>query len=206
MLPQQTKPNVPFQATSYINLDLRMDENIKIISNLPTVLLNGSIYDHDFKGFFHVSSNILEFVVTKSKGKLLQRIIRESSLAATKTLIFYRNHRFYESFNEKIQQLVSAGIIDHLGGYDKDLVNPKRFAKLNLDQVQPMNLQHLEAGFVIWMISLMIPVTVFIFEWIIRFKDFIVFRFIFVAYIKTLERDLQNRHLEVQKKIESINN
>lgn len=128
-------------------------------------------------------SNDLDHFIKESKGKLLGRIIKGTSPTA-KFMVFPRNHRFYESFNKEIQQLLPTGIINHLAGNLGNEINSRKFANLTLENVQPMSLKHLEAAFVIWLVSLLFPIAAFIVEWIFRLRDFIVFKITFEAYIR----------------------
>jgi hypothetical protein len=169
--------------------------------NFDKILVNESVYDHQFKGVFHFLSNNLKLLIANSSGKILKRIIKEDILDTPKTLVFPRNHRFFEAFNQKIERIVPSGIIvDHFNDdIYRNLINPKQFKHLYLDQETPMALEHLEAGFVVWLVSLVFPIIAFIGEWIARFMDFIVFRSVFTAYIKSLERNVRNRDRKLQK-------
>lgn len=142
--------------------------------------------------------NSLDSLMAQSGGEILKRIIKENVLGSTKMIVFPRNHHFYESFNKNIERLVTAGIINYFGDDYKDLISVKRFSHLKLSKVKPMNLKHLEAGFVVWLMSLIVPVAAFIVEWIIRFKDFIVFRSVFTAFTKLKEENVRNRDRNIQ--------
>lgn len=156
-------------------------------------LLNGSIYHHSFKGIFHLFPKFLDHYLMRSKGRLLGRITKSSIACASKALIFPRNHRFYKCFDGKIKKLVEAGIIDHFEEHFKNLISSNRLLFQNLNEAEPLTLKHLEAGFVVWLLSLIFPFLAFIAEWILRSKDLIIFRFIFETYIKSFEKTVRDR-------------
>lgn len=162
------------------------------------------MYDPHFKGVFHLSSKYLKGVVSSSNGNILQRMFKTSILGTTHILVFPRNHRFFESFNRKIQQAVAVGFIDQFADDFKDITNKKRFLHLKLVEEKPMNLEHLEAALFIWMVSLVFPIAAFIAEWIFRIKDFIVFHSTFAAYIKILENNTSKRDRKMQKAMKTI--
>jgi hypothetical protein len=111
-----------------------------------------------------------------SSGQILKRIITDTMFGSSKLLVMPHNHRFFEIFYEKTKQIIPYGLIDHFNKDTKDAFNPKRFAQPSIENFKPMTLEHLEAGFVVWIITLMVPIAVFIFEWIVNLKPFIVFR------------------------------
>jgi hypothetical protein len=169
-------------------------------------LINGSIYDHRFKGFYHVSFLDLKEAISRSNGSIISRIIKESALGTSETIIFPQNHRLFEDFDRKIQEMVTAGLVDYLRNDYKDLMSKKRFAVQNVETA--MSLEHLEAAFALWLVSLIFPVTAFICEWIFKcietIKDFIVFKCVFVAYIKQLESETRTRDQKMQRILSEI--
>jgi hypothetical protein len=106
----------------------------------------------------------------KTKGRILQRVIQEKDLSRTKTLVFEHNHPFYKIFEEKIQQMVTGGILKHTINNYKDSINAIRLTHSKLNVETPMSLEHLEAGFVVWLVSLMFPIIAFMIEWFVHLK------------------------------------
>jgi hypothetical protein len=137
-------------------------------------------------------------MMNKTQGKIMQRIIKEKDLTKTKIFAFPQNHPFYKVFEEKIQQMVTGGILEHIINDYNSSVNPKRFAHLNVEKVQPINVEHLEAGFVIWLISLVFPIIAFMIEWIVHLKTPFIFWYCFNSYMKELERVARSRQTNLQ--------
>lgn len=116
-------------------------------------------------------------------------------------LNFRGNHKFFETFEKKTQQLFAAGIIDHYAADYNDNLNPKQYEHLYRDGPQILTLAHLEAGFVIWIVSICIAISVFICEWLVTLKDFLVIQFVLMAFYKhkrgTSDRlDVNNTRVE----------
>jgi hypothetical protein len=171
-------------------------------------LFNDWIYDYNFQIVFHLPLDRIQHYMIKSRGKLLKRVIKEKISDKTKALIFPRNHGLFEGFDEKIEQMLQAGLVDFYGRNFSETINPKRFKHLVIDEVQPMSLVHLEAGFVVWMASILLPVIAFAFEIIVGIKDFIVFRCVFVAYIRSLKGNVSiqdQQNIKIQEKTIEIN-
>lgn len=172
-------------------------------------MFKGQMYDPHFQGIFHLSNNYLKLIVDQSKGEILQRVIRGSFSGATTSFVIPCHHRFFESFDKKTQQAVAAGIIDHFADDFKDLTNKKRFSHLKLVEEVPMSLEHLEAAFWVWLVSLVIPTAAFIAEWIFKLmdlKEFFLFRFIFTTYIKVLENNDDTKKKKTFEKVQNLKN
>lgn len=69
---------------------------------------------------------------------------------------------FYETFKEKIELLISNGVVFHW--WDKFL-NPKGFKRIE-DDIGPQVLtyEHLEIGFMVCLVPLSLSVVAFVFE------------------------------------------
>lgn len=85
------------------------------------------------------------------------------------------NNLFWQILASRLQKLVEAGLIDYNMRYWIDAINPKLFEVVSEPKV--LTLDELEAGFVVCMAPLVISAVVFCFEWLITFKNFIVFYF-----------------------------
>lgn len=89
-------------------------------------------------------------------------------------------HRFIEVFDEKLQQLFTGGIIDI---HSEIWVKPENFKNYkhfysHLEEPQILTLEHLEAGFVVWLISISFAVFSFMLEWLITFCEFLLIKFV----------------------------
>lgn len=136
----------------------------------------------------------------------MERIIELKTFGSTKKLTFSHNHAFFNAFNRKIEQLVTAGIINHWTEVFEALVDPKDLIRLKPENYQKMSLKHLEAGFVVWLLSLLFPIAAFIIEWIMTWKDFIIFKYIFKFYMKHLEESCSSRDRKMQTILRRIRN
>lgn len=135
-------------------------------------LLKGRIYDPTFKGALHLHSQALYYRVYISRGLLLQRLMKERVDLDMSGMIFPPNHRFYKTFDRKIQRLFEAGFIDYFRTVERKCLNSKRYEHLYRDQPQVLTLKHLEAGFVVCSAAMSISILVFVFEWLTKFKDY----------------------------------
>jgi hypothetical protein len=148
-------------------------KNETIIGNsheFETALYNNSIHDFRFKGVFYLLSDHLSDYIMKSSGQILKRMIKDAMIGSSKLLVMPHNHRFFDIFNEKIEETIPYGLIDHFSKDDKDSFNQKGFAPSSIENFKPMTLEHLEAGFVVWIITVMVPIAAFVFEWVVKFK------------------------------------
>lgn len=84
-----------------------------------------------------------------------------------RSITFRPYHPYFEMFNEKIGELISGGILQHL--YRKKL-NPKSqfFVEENIGP-QILTMEHLEMGFAICLIPLTKAIIAFIFELLLGF-------------------------------------
>lgn len=168
------------------------------------LVLFKEIFNHSCPIAFHFYSFDLDYFIKESKGKLLPRIIKESSPTTAKFIVFPRNHRFFQSFDKKIQQIVAAGIINHLGNDYKESINPKHYSHLTLEEVEPLSMEHLKAGFVVWLIALIFPIVAFIFERIFTFGVTIIFDQTFETYIETIGTNVRKRNRKMQKSLRKL--
>lgn len=134
-------------------------------------IIHKKIYDPNFKGTVQVHSEFLYFHVGVSKGKLLHRILKERLYLMMSGMMFPINHKLFESFDKKLQQLMTGGIIDHYREYYHEYSSPKRYDYLYPVKPKVLSLQLLEAGFVVWLVSLLLSVIVFILELIFGYSE-----------------------------------
>lgn len=68
------------------------------------------IYDPSKKIGIQVSREFLSSFTIYSKGKFAARLLKDRLLLEMCGMRFSRNHRLFEAFDRKLQQLFSAGI------------------------------------------------------------------------------------------------
>lgn len=56
-------------------------------------------------------------------------------------------------------------------------------------------MKHLEAGFITWLITLILAIIIFIFEWLANFKEFLMFKYFWITFCK------QNKLLKELKRL-----
>jgi hypothetical protein len=169
------------------------------LSDFQVAVLNNSIHDYTFTGVFHLLSNFLDDYIEESDGNILERMIRTDDLGISNSFVLPPNHRFYAAFSQSLEQLMPTGIINHYSNENKDLLNKKRFESDYLEFVKPMSMDHLESGFIVWLLTLGLPIVAYIFELVATFKDYLIFKCIFMTYIESLERNPRTRSRTLQK-------
>lgn len=129
------------------------------------------IYDPKFKGGIHVWTNSLYNDIPNSNGSLIKRLLRDRLFHQNGGIELPRNHKLFNIVDRKLQQLYVGGIINH---YDEKYargMDPKVYEHLNHQGAQVLTLKHLEAGFVIWLVSLTFAFVAFLGEWIKKKVD-----------------------------------
>ena len=97
---------------------------------------------------------------------------------------FPRNHRLFEIFDKKLQQLFEGGIIYYYLDEVLKYLNPKRYEHLYRDKPKVLTIKHLEAGFVIWIISVSTALAAFMFEWLIKFYEYLIVKYVLEEFYK----------------------
>lgn len=140
------------------------------------------LYDPQSKIAVEVNQDILLTLMIESGKRKLPKFLKERYGANTVALWIPNFHRFYHVFDWKLQQLLEAGLVDYNMRYFYDRRNPKRF----LEEAGPeiLSLHDLEAGFVICMVPLVISIFIFVIEWLVLLKDFLVFRTIVLTFLE----------------------
>lgn len=134
------------------------------------------IFDPEFKESILVGGSNLYLDVQFSKGKLLDRILKQRLAHDASGMLFPRNHKLFDIFNRKIQQLLTGGIINHFTDEWFKYLDAKRYAHLYPEGPKVLTMKHLEAGFVLWLVSISFAIMAFSCEWIIRLKNFCVMK------------------------------
>ena len=147
------------------------------------------LYDPKFKGAIHLDPLMLWNKVRKSGGRLLKRILKERFDFEMCGMLFPRNHRLFEIFNKKLSELFESGLSSYWEKLFAKYLDPKFYHWLNNEEPQKLTMEQLESGFVIWLISLSFSCLVFICEWLIRLKDFLIIKFVLQAYCRKRQMD-----------------
>jgi hypothetical protein len=103
-----------------------------------------------------------------SNGLFLTRLTKQRMALDASGMVFPKNHKLFEIFDRKIQQLLSGGIINHYTEEWFQYLNPKRYAHLKSQDPEVLKMSDLEAGFMVWLITILIATLAFLFEWIFR--------------------------------------
>lgn len=136
------------------------------------LLIDPRVYDPKFKGGYEVTSSELPIYAIRSNGTFLQRILtKDRMLHEICGSEVPRQNKLFEILDRKIQQLFATGIISHLIDLVMKDANPKRYSHLYPDDgPKVLTMEHLQAGFKIWLFSLSLAIIAFIVEWLSRFK------------------------------------
>lgn len=138
-------------------------------------------------------SYLINIVNVTEPPKLLEdRFILENG-----AFMFPRNHFLFEAFNRKLQHYIEADLVKFHTRYYDELSNPLRFKKYE-EPFAVLKLEELEAGFVVWLLPLLLSFLVFGFEWMSTLKNLAVFLFVFKRYIDVKESE-QNSHCNIIK-------
>lgn len=156
-----------------------------------------NIESSKFKGAFYMDSLDLYYHVWLSNGTLLNRFLKQSVNLDIRGLVFPRNHGFYEIFNKKLQQYFESGLIGRYVSSTKAFLNPKRYAHLFAASPQVLTMEHLQAGFVIWLVSILVSLTAFTLEWLVRLKDYLLIKHLLTAFY-------EQRHLDIVFKLSKV--
>lgn len=130
-------------------------------------------------------TDLLKVFAQESRGKILERVLKERFCLDVSGIRFPMNHKLFEVFDTKIQQLLANGLVEHFVSESYEALNPKyelylRHKTLNEpENPKVLTLEHLEAGFVIWLLSICFAVFAFAVEWIVRLSELFVWRRIF---------------------------
>lgn len=128
--------------------------------------------DPDFKGAVQVFKDLLHFQAKDTNGTFLKRILKQRVCAEMLVWYFRPNdNKLINFIDQKLQQLLVGGLIDHYDAEYKELINPKRYKHLqDITGPKVLTMKHLRAGFNVWLISVISAILVFMCEWIIRTK------------------------------------
>jgi hypothetical protein len=128
---------------------------------------------------FYADTRSFYFESIRSRGEFMKRVLDETFNEYSCGMRFPPNDKLYESFNRKIQQLHEAGITNHIIESYKKYLDPKYYQKPVMthkkyletthknsfeDGPQVLTVKNLEFGFVIWLVTLILPIIAFTIE------------------------------------------
>lgn len=121
--------------------------------------------DPDFKAAVVIDFGWPATLAEQSEGTFLKRIMKERLFSDILGLMFDASSFFFEVFNKEINYFVETGIIDHLFYRPyKDRTDIKRYEHLQPSGAVVLTMEHLEAGFVIWLFCVIFAIGVFFLE------------------------------------------
>lgn len=159
-----------------------------ILSKYPTLMKNSS-----FKGAVQVFDEMLRFLAADTKGLFLRRVFEERLYFEMFGLKLSYFHYLFEVLDRKIQQLFVGGIIDHYNSEFNEYLNPKRYEHLHPTGPQVLTLEHLRAGFVVWLVSVTVAILTFAWEWIMALVDYVIARYIFITFYDFLNSETRRK-------------
>lgn len=149
--------------------------------------------------------NILRHNVKKAE---LPERLKDRYMLENRALMLEPSNFFFDIFDRKLQEYIEADLINYNVKKERELDNPKKFQKF-VEPFAVLTLGELEAGFVMSLLPLAFSCLVFGIEWVLTFKDLIVFLFIFKKYfeMKQSEQKSHNKTIKtalVFKRIKKI--
>lgn len=133
----------------------------------------------DLKAGVQMSKENLANYIHVKKKLFIQNRIKERFLPEMRIMAAPTQVNFFPEFDRKFQQLFEAGLFDF---YERDCFdNPKKFEK-RWDPYKVLTFEELEASFVVSVAPLLLACFVFFIEWVLSFKNLLVFHQIFRAF------------------------
>lgn len=105
-----------------------------------------------FKGGVFISDEMLATLKTDYRGEIEWITIKQPVLSSHVAMYFEQNHFLFEPINEKINQLINGGIIDH---WIKNATNSRyNLEKQTKRGPKVLTMNHLMIGFQVWLLFL----------------------------------------------------
>jgi hypothetical protein len=129
------------------------------------------LFDPSFKGGLQMRAENLVSYAQFTDGRLIERALKERFWIDMRGLMIPRNHKLFTVIDRKIQQHIEGGLIDFYNAEWIELLKPnyKEYA-IRKEPRGPkvLTLKHLEAGFVVWLVSICVASVIFVFEMIYK--------------------------------------
>lgn len=139
---------------------MKLDRNEKLVNYYSPML-----FDSKFKGVVQVFHDHLKTQAINTTGKFLDRIFKTRWNGDYYAMSFFGpSQKMKTVLQANIDLLVSGGFINY---YEKDYneyLKPKRYEHLHPVGPKVLTMSDLQAGFVIWLCSVMMAVIAFIGE------------------------------------------
>lgn len=127
-----------------------------------------SLFDPEFKGAIQIVHDNLKTQAIESNGEILKRIHRKRLNGEYLGMEFTGNTgKLSKIFDEKIRELFEGGFIDNYENSYNEFLKPERYKHLHHTGPKVLTLSDLHAGFVIWLLSVLVAVVTFISELIL---------------------------------------
>lgn len=159
------------------------------------------IFDSKFRGGTKTFSDELIEAAVETKGKILKRVLPMRLGLDMRSMIFTKCHKLFWIIDEKIQEFVTGGLIEHYNKEFYEALDPKRYDHLYAKGPKVLTLDHLEAGFVIWLVSICFTIVVFACEWLNRVKDYLIVRAVISKCFELKMSEIKRIH---DKRIEKV--
>lgn len=157
-----------------------------------------------FQGAVQVFDEMLRFLAVDTKGLFLKRIFDSERLYGEMFGIrFSFQHYLFELLDRKFQQMFAGGIIEFYNREYKDYLNPKRYEHLHPTGPQVLTLEHLRAGFVVWLVSVVFAILTFIWEWIVTLINYVITKYIFKSFYEFLNFEIRRKQ-DLKSKAEKV--
>lgn len=134
-----------------------------------------------------VRLDMLLQVLWETDGNISQRILNDRIMLERIASDVLPHNKLFDLIDRKMQQFFEGGLINRFMIADLRILDKNRFRKFE-DPFKILNLEELEAGFVISFAPLLLAVAAFGFEWLTVLKHFIIQKCIFEAFF-TKHRD-----------------
>lgn len=141
-----------------------------------------SIFNPHFKGVFQTEPLSTSLYSSLTNGRFEPRVRRDVLFVEMCGLKFPNHHHFTGIFERKSKQLFEAGVIQVKMN---DLLY-QIFDHWFVDEPKVLDLKKLEPGFVIFIASVALATTAFVFEWLSALRDYVIVRYFFAAYYEFL--------------------
>lgn len=139
-------------------------------------LRENDLFNSSFNAAIHIHDELLWQTSRNTRGRILQRLLPDRLVLAMMGMQFPRNHKLFEVFDKKLQQLFVSGLIDFEAKECLFWLKPDSYRKhrheFENDDPKVLTFDDLEAGFVIWATSILISIFVFLIEWLTNIREF----------------------------------
>ena len=106
-----------------------------------------------------------DVIMKSSKGNISQRFLKQNFDFEMSGFIVLKNNRFFKIFDNAVQQLMENGVNSHVRKkHEFHNLNPISYSTLLVREPTALNLNQLEAGFVLSAVLLFASFIVFLFE------------------------------------------